>query len=158
MVGPRYKFRANSPQLRAKQGKNLVVLWENPKTEQKHFFIKPVWKEKYQAVQCTRVFGQRSSMYKMQKVAPIKSVFRESALDVKMQMLWKLLFSYQHLQVSRAFKCSSLRGSKLFSENFKTFHNLEIFGVEASKLPIPKQVLILHSSSAANLPRAFHKF
>ena len=60
--------------LKAAQGKNLVVLWENLKTGQKHFHIKPVPKEISKAAR---------------KKFPLSRVF----LDSSMQMLWKLFLS-----------------------------------------------------------------
>ena len=60
--------------LKAAQGKNLVVLWENLKTGQKHFQIKPVPKEISKAA-CKKL--------------PLSKVFSDSS----MQMLWKLFLS-----------------------------------------------------------------
>ena len=74
--------------LKAAQGKNLVVLWENLKTGQKHFHIKPVPKEISKAA-CKKL--------------PLSKVFSDSS----MQMLWKLS-SLSAFAREGAFNCSSL--------------------------------------------------
>ena len=80
--------------LKAAQGKNLVVLWENLKTGQKHFHIKPVPKEISKAAR---------------KKLPLSKVFSDSS----MQMLWKLFLSISICK-GGGIQLLQSRASKLF--------------------------------------------